>query len=131
MSNSSAGGGFVPTRSTSESPAEAKIDTTNSPLRLRGGITFGHVILFEGDDYIGSAVNLASRLCDEAKANQIVVSRRVYGMVEPWVEGRPIDDLSLKGFNHPILAAEILSWREEVDNVVDAASAAARMKKKS
>jgi hypothetical protein len=29
------------------------------------------------------------------------------------------------------LAAEILSWREEVDNVVDAASAAARMKKKS
>src|SRR5207245_7371160 len=42
---------------------------------------------------IGSVTNLASRLCDEAKANQIVVSRRVYGMVEPWVEGRPIDDL--------------------------------------
>jgi hypothetical protein len=39
--------------------------------------------------------------------------------------------LNLKGFNHPILAAEILSWREEVDNVVDVASAAARMKKKS
>ena len=45
-------------------------------------------------------------------------------MVEQWVEGRPIDDLNLKGFNHPILAAEITSWREEVDNVVDAASAA-------
>jgi class 3 adenylate cyclase/HAMP domain-containing protein len=77
---------------------------------------------------IGSVTNLASRLCDEAKANQIVVSRRVYGMVEPWVEGRPIDDLNLKGFNHPILAAEILAWREEVDNVVDAA--ARRQKKK-
>src|SRR5207245_11114083 len=76
---------------------------------------------------IGSVTNLASRLCDEAKANQIVVSRRVYGMVEPWVEGRPIDDLNLKGFNHPILAAEIMRWREEVDNVVDAA--AARRKK--
>ncbi len=49
----------------------------------------------------------------EAKANQIVVSRRVYGMVEPWVEGKPIDDLNLKGFNHPILAAEILHWRED------------------
>ena len=49
-------------------------------------------------------------------------------MVEPWVEGRPIDDLNLKGFNHPILAAEILAWREEVDNVVDAA--ARRQKKK-
>ena len=51
-------------------------------------------------------------------------------MVEQWVEGKPIDDLNLKGFNHPILAAEILSWREEVDNVVDAAAAAERMKKK-
>jgi len=35
----------------------------------------------------------------------------------------------VKGFNHPILAAEILRWREEVDNVVDAAAAAARRKK--
>jgi adenylate cyclase len=32
----------------------------------------------------------------------------------------------LKGFNHPVLAVEILNWREEVDNVVDAAPAAAR-----
>jgi hypothetical protein len=36
-------------------------------------------------------------------------------MVEPWVEGKPLDDLHLKGFNHPILAAEILRWREEAD----------------
>jgi class 3 adenylate cyclase/HAMP domain-containing protein len=80
---------------------------------------------------IGSVTNLASRLCDEAKANQIVVSRRVYGMVEPWVEGRAIDDLNLKGFNHPVLCAEILSWHEEVDNVVDAAASTARRMKKN
>jgi hypothetical protein len=49
-------------------------------------------------------------------------------MVEQWVEGRPIDDLNLKGFNHPILAAEILRWREEVDNVVDVTAATRRMK---
>jgi class 3 adenylate cyclase len=98
-----------------------------------GYATLGQIGFEQRLEYaaIGSVTNLASRLCDEAKANQIVVSRRVYGMVEPWVEGKPIDDLNLKGFNHPILAAEIISWREEVDNVVDAASAAARMKKKS
>ena len=98
-----------------------------------GYATLGQIGFEQRLEYaaIGSVTNLASRLCDEAKANQIVVSRRVYGMVEPWVEGKPIDDLNLKGFNHPILAAEILSWREEVDNVVDAAAAAARMKKKS
>jgi class 3 adenylate cyclase/HAMP domain-containing protein len=94
-----------------------------------GYATLGQIGFEQRLEYaaIGSVTNLASRLCDEAKANQIVVSRRVYGMVEPWVEGKAIDDLNLKGFNHPILAAEILSWREEVDNVVDAA--AARRKK--
>ena len=62
---------------------------------------------------IGSVTNLASRLCDEAKAGQIVVSQRVFGMVEPWAEGRQLEDLTLKGFNHPILAVEMLRWREE------------------
>jgi len=96
-----------------------------------GYATLGQIGFEQRLEYaaIGSVTNLASRLCDEAKANQIVVGRRVYGMVEPWVEGRPIDDLILKGFNHPVLAAEILSWREEVDNVVDAAPAARRRKK--
>jgi class 3 adenylate cyclase/HAMP domain-containing protein len=98
-----------------------------------GYATLGQIGFEQRLEYaaIGSVTNLASRLCDEAKANQIVVSRRVYGMVEPWVEGRPIDDLNLKGFNHPVLAAEILSWRAEVDNVVDAAAATARRKKTS
>jgi class 3 adenylate cyclase len=80
-----------------------------------GYATLGQVGFEQRLEYaaIGSVTNLASRLCGEAKANQIVVSRRVYGMVEPHVEGRAIDDLVLKGFNHPILAAEILRWKGE------------------
>ncbi|MBB4374249.1 class 3 adenylate cyclase/HAMP domain-containing protein [Bradyrhizobium sp. cir1] len=93
-----------------------------------GYATLGQVGFEQRLEYaaIGSVTNLASRLCGEAKPNQIVVSRRVYGMVEPWVEARALDDLQLKGFNHPVLAMEILSWREEVENVVDAAAAARR-----
>jgi class 3 adenylate cyclase/HAMP domain-containing protein len=93
-----------------------------------GYATLGQVGFEQRLEYaaIGSVTNLASRLCSEAHANQIVVSRRVYGMVEPWVEARALDDLQLKGFNHPVLAMEILSWREEVDNVVDAAAARRR-----
>ena len=93
-----------------------------------GYATLGQVGFEQRLEYaaIGSVTNLASRLCSEAQANQIVVSRRVYGMVEPWVEARALDDLTLKGFNHPVLAMEILSWREEVDNVVDAAAARRR-----
>lgn len=89
-----------------------------------GYATLGQVGFEQRLEYaaIGSVTNLASRLCGEAKPNQIVVSRRVYGMVEPWVEARALDDLQLKGFNHPVLAMEILSWREEVESVVDAAA---------
>jgi class 3 adenylate cyclase/HAMP domain-containing protein len=93
-----------------------------------GYATLGQIGFEQRLEYaaIGSVTNLSSRLCDEAKAGQVVVSRRVYGMVEPWVEARALDDLVLKGFNHPVLAMEILSWREEVENVVDAAAARRR-----
>src|SRR3954464_423694 len=93
-----------------------------------GYATLGQIGFEQRLEYaaIGSVTNLSSRLFDEAKAGQVVVSRRVYGMVEPWVEARALDDLVLKGFNHPVLAMEILSWREEVENVVDAAAARRR-----
>ncbi|WP_441233254.1 adenylate/guanylate cyclase domain-containing protein [Bradyrhizobium sp. 930_D9_N1_4] len=93
-----------------------------------GYATLGQVGFEQRLEYaaIGSVTNLASRLCGEAKPNQIVVSRRVYGIVEPWVEAQALDDLQLKGFNHPVLAMEILSWHEQVDNVVDASAARRR-----
>ena len=39
-----------------------------APLTARVGMATGYALLFEGDDYIGSAVNLAARLCDAAGA---------------------------------------------------------------
>ncbi len=97
-----------------------------------GYATLGQIGFEQRLEYaaIGSVTNLASRLCDEAKAGQIVVSRRVYGMVEAFVEAAALDDLHLKGFNHPVLAMEILRWREAADNVVDAAAAAASRRRK-
>jgi class 3 adenylate cyclase/HAMP domain-containing protein len=97
-----------------------------------GYATLGQIGFEQRLEYaaIGSVTNLASRLCDEARAGQIVASRRVYGMVEAHVEARPLDDLQLKGFNHPVLAMEILSWREgaEADGgIADASAARARM----
>ncbi|WP_234686148.1 adenylate/guanylate cyclase domain-containing protein [Bradyrhizobium monzae] len=92
-----------------------------------GYATLGQVGFEQRLEYaaIGSVTNLASRLCSEAKSNQIVVSRRVYGMVEQSVEARALDDLQLKGFNHPVLAMEILSWREHEETVADATAARA------
>src|SRR5258705_11654277 len=97
-----------------------------------GYATLGQIGFEQRLEYaaIGSVTNLASRLCDEAKAGQIVVARRVYGMVEAFVEARPIDDLHLKGFNHPGLAMEVLRWREDAANLLDATAAAPRRKQK-
>jgi class 3 adenylate cyclase/HAMP domain-containing protein len=93
-----------------------------------GYATLGQIGFEQRLEYaaIGSVTNLASRLCDEAKANQVVVSQRVFGMVEPWAEGKSLDELNLKGFNHPVLAVEILRWREDGDAAEAEAPAAAR-----
>ena len=82
-----------------------------------GYATLGQIGFEQRLEYaaIGSVTNLASRLCDEAKADQIVVSQRVYGMVEAVAEGASLGELHLKGFNHPVLAVEILRWREDGD----------------
>lgn len=73
------------------------------------GIAQGYATLgrigFEGRfDYaaIGTVPNLASRLCDEAKPGQILVSPRVLSAVEDLVETEPLGVLSLKGLARPI-----------------------------
>ena len=43
-----------------------QLENADIVLPLRIGIAAGQVIVFEGDDFIGMAINLASRLCDAA-----------------------------------------------------------------
>jgi adenylate cyclase len=79
------------------------------------GIALGYATIgrigFEGRyDYgaVGTVLNLASRLCDEARAGQIVVSRRVLAEVEDLVVAEPVGELSLKGFGRPVEAFAIV-----------------------
>ena len=51
---------------------EARVHRSESPLPLRAGIARGQVLLVEGDDHIGDAVNLASRLCQMAEPQQVL-----------------------------------------------------------
>jgi adenylate cyclase len=78
-----------------------------------GYATLGQIGFEHRREYtaIGSVTNLASRLCGEAQAGQIVISQRAFSSVETVVEGAHIGDLTLKGFNRPIPAYEILRWR--------------------
>ena len=40
---------------------------------IHSGIARGSVIIFEGDDYVGRAVNVAARLCQHARPSEILV----------------------------------------------------------
>ncbi len=81
---------------------EEKVDSGTSPMRLRGGVTFGHVILFEGDDYIGSAVNLAARLCDVAAPHEILVSCEMKDHIPAWAVAEAAVTVDVRGFAEPV-----------------------------
>jgi adenylate cyclase len=88
-------------------------------LDLGVGIAFGYAtcgeVGFEGRfDYaaIGAVTNLASRLADEAAAGQILVSQRLYAEVEGNVEVEPVGEFTLKGFQRPVAAFNVLAVRE-------------------
>jgi adenylate cyclase len=80
------------------------------------GIAHGFATLgtigFEGRfDYaaIGTVSNVASRLCDEAKPGQILISPRVLMAVEDAVTVEPVGEFELKGIRRPIAAYNVLA----------------------
>jgi adenylate cyclase len=80
-----------------------------------GYATLGQIGFEHRREYtaIGSVINLASRLCDEARPGQIVIDQRAFNSVEPWAKASQIGELNLKGFSRPVTAFEIFGWREQ------------------
>ena len=79
------------------------------------GIAHGFATLgtigFEGRfDYaaIGTVSNVASRLCDEAKPGQILISPRVLTKVENKVKVEPVGEFELKGIRRPLAAYNVV-----------------------
>jgi adenylate cyclase len=84
------------------------------------GIAHGFATLgtigFEGRfDYaaIGTVSNVASRLCDEAKPGQILISPRVLMAVEKDIAVEPVGDFALKGIRRPLTAYNVLATTAE------------------
>ena len=79
------------------------------------GIAHGFATLgtigYEGRfDYaaIGTVSNVASRLCDEAKPGQILISPRVLTKVENAVKVEPVGEFELKGIRRPLAAYNVI-----------------------
>jgi class 3 adenylate cyclase len=99
-----------------------KCATQSERWRKRGvawgtgiGIAHGFATLgtigFEGRfDYaaIGTVSNVASRLCDEAKPGQILISPRVMMKIENVVKVEPVGEFELKGIRRPLAAYNVV-----------------------
>src|SRR6187431_3382849 len=78
-----------------------------APLTIRAGLATGHALLFEGDDYIGSAVNMAARLCDYARGVEVLMPTMQIERLPEGVEARPFGEIELRGFPGPIDVVEL------------------------
>jgi class 3 adenylate cyclase len=86
------------------------------------GIAQGYATLgpigFEGRfDYtaIGTVVNLAARLCDEARSGQILVDRKVHAAIEALADIEAAGELTLKGLQRPVPAFNVRALREQAN----------------
>jgi class 3 adenylate cyclase len=81
---------------------KSAIDVAPEPITLRCGVTRGAVILLEGDDYVGHAVNVASRLCDLAVGHEVLAVPSVVPELPPWATVETAPDVSVRGLERPI-----------------------------
>jgi len=78
------------------------------------GISYGYATLgrigFEGRfDYsaVGTVVNLAARLCEQASDGQILIDGKVLSAIGAVAETQPAGELTLKGLHRPIPAFNV------------------------
>ena len=69
-----------------------------APLQLRAGVATGRALLFEGDDYIGSAVNMAARLCDYGRNVDVLMPIMQLDTLPEGVSAEPFGEVELSGF---------------------------------
>jgi len=83
---------------------------------IAGGYATIGTIGFEGRfDYgaIGTVTNLAARLCGEAGDGQILIAPRIFSKAEARIDAEPVGELTLKGFQRPVAAYNVLGLRPD------------------
>jgi adenylate cyclase len=77
------------------------------PVTVRCGVSRGSVILLEGDDYIGHAVNVASRLCDLAGPGTVLATPGVVADLPAWGTAARRGAAEVKGLEEPLPLVEL------------------------
>jgi class 3 adenylate cyclase len=72
------------------------------PLAMRAGVAAGAVLVFEGDDYVGRTINLASRLCELADPGECLAPTSLAAACPTGLSARPAGSRSVQGFAEPV-----------------------------
>ena len=68
-----------------------------STLALRGGFAHGQVLIMDGDDYIGRPTNLAARLCQSARPEELLAVGYPAATLPPWIRVLGTRSITLPG----------------------------------
>jgi len=96
-----------------------RMRTAIPSLAVRAGLDCGPVIMFEGDDYIGRCVNLASRLCDQAGSHEILATEPVMRQRPPWIDATDCQARLVRGLEHPVEVTTLRLAEPGPDAVID------------
>ncbi|MGH8996716.1 MAG: hypothetical protein ACRDYB_11910 [Acidimicrobiales bacterium] len=77
------------------------------PVPIRCGLSADHVILHEGDDYIGHAVNVAARLCDLAPGGEVWAGANIAEHLPPWGAVLSEQETVVRGLEHPLWVSRL------------------------
>jgi class 3 adenylate cyclase/YHS domain-containing protein len=88
-------------------------------VAVKCGVTTGPVILLEGDDYIGHAVNVAARLCDLAVGGQVLADPAVVPFLPPWAVAGDPHPVAVRGVVPPVEVVELTLHCPEDDASLD------------
>lgn len=76
--------------------------SNDTALPIKAGVATGPVILFEGDDYIGSIVNLAARLADLAAPGQLLAPKDFLSAMMVNTDSVAMGPIHVNGFAEPV-----------------------------
>jgi adenylate cyclase len=84
-----------------------------------GFAAVGHIGFKDRMSYgaVGKVINLAARLCGEAKGGQILTNQKTLSKIENLVEAEPLEELHLKGFDASVSAFNIVNLKHHTDNL--------------
>jgi adenylate cyclase len=83
------------------------VEAVQIPTTVRCGVSSGEVILLEGDDYIGHAVNLAARLCELAPGRVVLGTDSVLSDLPKWGAVLSAEETAVRGIERPLPVSRI------------------------